>query len=258
MRNKLASPLFIVRNQAEKDLFAVLEKLSEIGFDGVEFLGFFGKKPAEIRKKMDSLSLKAVGNHVGADEFLKDPNKVIADHLELGCKYITIAWPGGSPHLPCAEFDQTIGEIQNLAQACVGSGITPLYHNHAFEFEPFSLATMLDTIMDNCLQDGLRLEPDLGWMATKQIDPQLYLQKYKEFCPVIHLKDVYCDQPDQFEFRPTGYGTLNYPLLLLACLQCNPDWFVIDHDLAYERDSFDDLQLSLEYVKNLLTIMKVS
>lgn len=269
MNIKMASPLFILRDEAQKDLFAVLEKLSELGFDGVELLGFFGKSPCEIRKKLDSLSMKAIGNHINADEFKKDPDKVIAEHLELGCSYITISWADISIKPGMDGFDEGVKNIGSLSRLCRDKGITPLYHNHAFEF--ISTPSMLDIILDSCEKDGLCLEPDLGWMIAGQANPETYLRKYAEHCPVIHLKDVYAEDfskasgdltsqkalPDKgfFEFRPTGYGLLDLPKLMPLCLKCSPEWFVIDHDSAYERDIYADLKLSLDYTHNLLNLM---
>ena len=43
MKNiRMASPLYILREECARDLDAVLCRLSELGFDGIEFLGFFG------------------------------------------------------------------------------------------------------------------------------------------------------------------------------------------------------------------------
>lgn len=52
-------------------------------------------------------------------------------------------------------------------------------------------------------------------------------------------------------------GVLNLAGLMPLCLRCAPDWFVMGQYLAYERDSFDDLKLSLEYVKTLLSLYQV-
>jgi hypothetical protein len=89
---------------------------------------------------------------------------------------------------------------------------------------------------------------------------------------VIHLKDIYAQDFSKigprvshgdarnsaatgyFEFRPTGYGTVNFARLLPYCLDCNPEWLVADHDLAYGRDSFCDLKLSRDYIATLLAI----
>jgi sugar phosphate isomerase/epimerase len=278
----IASPLYIVRKEAEKDLYGVFERLAELGFDGVELLGLFGREPKAIRRKAESLGLKILGNHVPVNELLKDSGKVIYDHLELGCSFITISWPAGSRGLnPGAEeFKAELERFGEASRLCREKGITPLYHNHDFEFEsgcshPGSEnANILDRIMSSCEKDGLMLEPDLGWMLFMQVDPAEYLKAYSERIRAVHLKDVYAEDfskagsgkdlgsvkgnPEKggFEFRPTGYGILNMPLIMPLCMACNPEWLVLDHDLAYERDSFYDLKLSLDYTKNLLEIME--
>ena len=70
------------------------------------------------------------------------------------------------------------------------------------------------------------------------------LKQYAAF-----ISDESAPETGFFEFRPTGYGLLNFPKLMPLCLAFNPAWFVPDHDLAYERDSFEDLRRSYEYVK---------
>ena len=116
------------------------------------------------------------------------------------------------------------------------------------------------------------MEPDLGWMLFAQADPAEALTKYSDRCPVIHFKDIFVKdlslvgkgeelgetkaRPEKgyFEFRPVGYGMLNIPKLMPLCLACKPEWFVVDHDLAYERDSYQDLKISLDYLKALMEI----
>lgn len=266
----IAAPLYILREEAQKDLFGVLERLHEIGYDGVELLGLFGKKPEELRKKLDQLGMKALGDHVSTTDFLRDPQQVIADHKILGCEYLTIGWPDRDllPGQPA--YEDAIQDIQTLSALCVQEGITPLYHNHDFEFR--TSPSTLDRVMEYGRQHGLCLEPDLGWMLFGGADPAYYLKLYQDCSPVIHLKDVYAVSFEQagkgeelgeekarpekgfFEFRPVGYGLLDLPRLMPLCLACQPKWLVADHDLAYDRDSYEDLAWSLSYIRNMLKI----
>jgi sugar phosphate isomerase/epimerase len=266
---KTACPLYILREEAGRDLTAVLEKIRSLGFDGVEFIGLFGRSPEAVRREIDRLSLRALGDHVQVDDFMADPDGVIASHKTLGCEYISIGVPHdltfGSPELP-----GIIEKIKSLSRLCVKNGITPLYHNHGFEYlGEFSVA---DKILDDCVGEGLRFEPDLGWMALMGADPAVSLVKYKDRCPVIHLKDFYAadlskaqagaepgDQkalPEKgyFEFRPVGYGIVNMPRLMPLCLDCQPQWIVMDHDIAYDRSPYDDLKLSLDYTRQLFKL----
>lgn len=263
--------IYILRREAERDLFEVTGKLAALGFEGVELLGFFGKAPAEIRGKLETAGLRALGDHVPMEDFLADPDRIIGERLEAGCGYLTIAHREGtfSPHTE--GWSAMLKDMAILIGKCRKEGLIPQYHNHGWDVravpgeKPYA-----DTLLDALGGEGLCFEPDLGWMAYSSADPADYLRRYGHLCKVIHLKDVYARDYAQvrlppgdskgdpanggFEFRPTGYGTVNFPRLMPLCLAPAPEWLVIDHDLAYERDPYEDLRLSLEYVKNLARI----
>jgi sugar phosphate isomerase/epimerase len=282
---KTASPLFILRRQCETGLFTVLERLKDIGFDGVEFLGFFGHDPEAVGRKMKELKLEPLGNHVDYLTFSANPLGVIAAHKAAGCRYITIG--GDFNTLPVAarlpeqveafsssRFSEWVDTVTRIGQMCRNEGITLLFHNHQNELmQRVDGKRLLTHLMDSVPPEALSLEPDLGWMAIAGASPLEYLSRYKDRSPVLHLKDYYASLPagtaipgdvaalgnhrgtpeqGHFEFRPTGYGIMNYPALMEPMLACKPEWIVLDHDLAYERDPFMDLLLSLDYVKALI------
>ncbi len=270
---KLAAPLFILREECEKDLFSVLEKLKGLGFEGIEFLGFFGNEPKKIREKLDQLKLEAVGNHVDYYEFKKDIDGTIARHKEVGCRFITI---NGLPKEKFSDWNlvnQYLEDVNRIGKCCRENGITLLYHNHDRELAYKSEDKyFLEVILDHVPAENLAFEPDLGWMAIGGASPVYFLDEYRQRCPIIHLKDYYAEditkvgnvfelnsqkgdaQHSFFEFRPTGYGIANIPSLMKQIRSCSPEWILADHDLAYGRDSYFDLKISLDYIRNLLII----
>lgn len=290
---KYASPLFIVKDQCEADLFAVLERLKRIGYDGVEFLGFFGKPVDQLAAKLRELGLEALGNHVDYDVFRADPKAIIAEHKAIGCKYITITGWFGQTYEP-NRFAQWVADVTEIGRMCHAEDVTLLYHNHHSEYLqrvdeqqsvegqqkmeglPVQSAEgqyLQDALLQAVPADALSFEPDLGWMAIAGASALACLTRYVDRCPVLHLKDYYADttgavpgdvmslggkpggkEHAHFAFRPTGYGIMNYPALREAMIACRPEWVVMDHDLAYGRDSFVDLADSLEYAKRLFTM----
>lgn len=268
MKNyKIASPLYIVRNECEKDLSAVLKKLAEIGYDGIEFLGFFGHTKEEVKQMLVDNGLEALGNHVPYADLCKDAEEIFAFHAYIGCSYLTVA------ELPLENFAEVSAKLDELAAKAKAAGITLLYHNHDQELiEKTDGKENLAYILDNTRKATLSLEPDLGWIEIGGGCCEKYLKDYADRCPVIHLKDYYSSDNSKlgrvrefvpargtaerghFEFRPTGYGVLNLPKLMPLCLACDPEWFVMDHDLAYERDSFYDLKLSIDFFRALLAM----
>lgn len=269
----LASPLFILREECQRDLFSVLRRLKEIGYDGVEFLGLFGRDPYEIRRVLDETGLVALGDHVALDDFYADIPGTLTPRGILGCRYISVGGIPEDAQPGTAGWEETCRRYAAVAKAAAREGITLLYHNHDHELlHRVGEARRLDAILDGIPAEVLQFEPDLGWIEIGGGDALHYLRKYRDRCPVLHLKDYYAaDQallgnvhdflperggPERgsFEFRPTGYGVMNYPALLRDCLACRPLWMVLDHDLAYERDSYADLKLSLDFTRALLQI----
>jgi sugar phosphate isomerase/epimerase len=254
----IGSPLFILREECNKDLMQVLGRIAELGFDGVEFLGLFGHKAPVIRKKLDEYGLRAIGDHVPFDEFSLETDRVIDEHKTMGCGFITIAPPGASGLPGGVDYPATIETILRLGEAVNEAGMKLLFHNHADELkQKVNNKTLLMHLMDDTPADVLYLEPDLGWMRIGGANPYEYLEKYKNRCPVVHFKDYMpFDSEAGFIFRPTGYGAMDNAALYMATLDLapRPEWYVMDHDCAYERDIYDDLKISLEYFKNLVRI----
>jgi len=259
---KIGSPLFILRENCAKDLPAVLDKIAQTGYDGVEFLGFFGHKPRDIKIKLDSRGLVAVGDHVSYNEFEGNTVKVIDEHKETGCGYITIGSPC-SDGLPGGEnYGRTTDTYNRIGEQMKAAGMKLLFHNHAEELiNKFNGKTVLENIFDDTHPDLLYCEPDLGWISIGGENPAHYLTKYKNRCPVIHFKDYIPEKTaggKNFLFRPTGYGIMPNAVLYKMSLLCEPqpEWYIMDHDCAYERDSYFDLAISLEYFRNLMTVTK--
>jgi sugar phosphate isomerase/epimerase len=251
----IGSPLFILREDCKRDLMQVLERLAGIGFDGVEFLGLFGHSAGKIRSKLDSCGLRAVGDHVPYGEFSAETERVINDRLEMGCGYVTIAPPDGSGLPGGADYPRTVETLNRIGEAVSKAGMTLLFHNHAEELrQKVDGKTVLEHLLDD-VPKNLALEADLGWMHIGGADPFYYLRKYGGRCPVVHFKD-YMPDGEKFVFRPTGYGVMDNAGLYYETLRLNPrpKWYIMDHDDAYQRDSFEDLRLSLEYFRNLMKL----
>ena len=93
--------IYSAREDAEKDLFGTLKKIAEMGYDGVEFAGFYHYTVDEIKKALEESGLVAISAHVPLAEIEKDMFKTISDYKAIGCKYIAVPYtddecrPGG-------------------------------------------------------------------------------------------------------------------------------------------------------------------
>ena len=69
---KIGVQLYSVRDDCAKDLPGTLKALAKIGFTGVEFAGYYGHTPAELKKMLDDNGLKCYGTHVSMEDLTGD------------------------------------------------------------------------------------------------------------------------------------------------------------------------------------------
>ena len=62
--------LYSVRDELKQDLFGVVRAVAKMGYQGVEFAGYYGRKADELRKLLDENGLKCCGTHIGLDTLL--------------------------------------------------------------------------------------------------------------------------------------------------------------------------------------------
>ena len=78
--------LYSVRKDCEKDLPGVLEAVAKMGYVGVEFAGYYGRKADELRKLLDKNGLKCCGTHTGPEHpdrrRLERDRRVQQDHRQ--------------------------------------------------------------------------------------------------------------------------------------------------------------------------------
>ena len=150
----IALQLYSVRTDMEADFAGTLKKVKELGYDGVEFAGLYGKSAAEVKKLCEEIGLSPISAHVPYGELLKGEETFKA-YAEIGCKYIVIPWigaeylAGGEKN---AEFTENVKKFGELANA---NGMKLCYHNHDFEFQKVDGEYKLDRLYSDVSADLL-------------------------------------------------------------------------------------------------------
>lgn len=64
MTTPIAIQLWSVQDACQEDFFGTLEHLAEMGYDGVEFAGYYGRSAADLKAKLAELGLGIAGSHI--------------------------------------------------------------------------------------------------------------------------------------------------------------------------------------------------
>lgn len=82
--SKLAVQLYTVREEASRNFIGTLEKVAQLGYEGVEFAGFFDT-PAEVLKgHLERLGLTAVGSHTSLEDLTERLEAIVAYNKIIG------------------------------------------------------------------------------------------------------------------------------------------------------------------------------
>lgn len=269
----VALQLYSVRDELEADFEGTVKKVKELGYDGVEFAGLYGKNAAEIKAILKEVGLVPVSAHVSLDELLLDTAAVVAAYKEIGCEYIAVPYLPEDRRPGTEGFARTIEDIKNIADECIKQGIQLLYHNHDFEFAKLDGKYALDILYSEVTADRLQTEIDTCWVGVAGEDPSAYVLKYSGRAPVVHLKDYYMqgrekpkklyeligieddsetESEETFGFRPVGYGVQDMPSILDASVKAGAKWVVVEQDRPAPGDTpINSAKFSREFLKKL-------
>jgi len=240
---KLGLQLYSVRDEAEQDLPRVLAGVAKIGYQGVEFAGFYGCDPGELCRYLESLGLVAIGTHTRLADIDQDIERVIADHHTLGAAYCTIPYYKSESVEQWREFAEA---LNRFGRRFKDAGLTLSYHNHAFEFEPIQGTTPFAILREVCDPGLVRLELDVAWVHKGGHSPAAVLESLGAQCPLIHLKDV-SETGDDVDI---GTGLVDMQAVLEAADQIGVVWGIVERDSA-SPPTFASAESNLKALRRL-------
>lgn len=134
MKNfKVGIQLYSIRDAMERDMDKALKAVKDMGYDYVEFAGYYGKTAEEVKSILDKYGLEAISVHQSIDLF-EEQGQTAVDYIKtLGVKYSAIPWYPVDEFFP-ENIAATIEKFRNVSKLLKDNGIQLMYHNHDFEF----------------------------------------------------------------------------------------------------------------------------
>lgn len=272
---KVGLQLYSVRDKMEQDMEKTLMAVKEMGYDCVEFAGYFGKSAEEVKNLLDKIGLECISVHQGYDVFLSEPQKNVEYIKNIGAKYCAIPWMGIEKHKGSPDFDKAVAEIVKVAKLLKENSIQMLYHNHDFEFTKYEDKYLFDWLYETVGLDLLKPEIDTCWVKYAGEDPCKYLEKYSGHINVVHLKDFTCRElgggpvyaliddsgkeitsnkqrkDNEFKFSYLGSGMQNFKEILESAEKGGTEYVIVEQDQWYKDDSLELARKSREHLKSL-------
>ncbi|MBR0360087.1 MAG: TIM barrel protein [Clostridia bacterium] len=180
---KVGLQLYSVRDAMEKDMDATLKAVKEMGYDYVEFAGYFDKSAEEVRALLDKYGLECISVHQAIGLF-EEEGKAAVDYLNtIGAKYSAIPWYEVDEYYK--DWDGTMKKFAEVSKLLKEGNIQLMYHNHDFEFQKIDGEFILDKMYATLSNDVLMPQLDTCWVHYAGQNPVEYIKKYTvkwKFC----------------------------------------------------------------------------
>ncbi|MDO4354978.1 MAG: sugar phosphate isomerase/epimerase [Clostridia bacterium] len=230
--------LFSVRDITKDDLQGALKKVAELGYESVEFAGFFGHTPEEVTGWLKEYGLKVGGTHTGMKEIDGDFEGTLAYHKAIGNKNIIVPWAELKTK---AQVDELIDQLNKYEPLLRKEGIALGYHNHDFEFKPNEDGVVpYDEIV---ARTHIDLEIDTFWVYAAGKNPVELMEQLKDRVHLIHIKDGLANG-DGF---PLGKGTAPVADVYRKAKELGIQMVVESETLT--PDGITEAQICIDYLK---------
>lgn len=186
--------LYAVRNELARDLPGTLQRVSEMGYEVVEFYApYFEWTPQmarEVRARMDGLGLRCLSTHNHFEAFAPGAGlgKAIELNHILGARQVVLASApreaaGREGWLRlCSQLSEAAGELRH-------HGLAAGYHNHQAEWKRLGAEERIMDIIAANTPDDFVLQLDVGTCLEAGQDPVAWIRAHPGRIRNVHLKD---------------------------------------------------------------------
>ncbi len=243
----LGVQLYSVREDAKNDLPGVLEAIGKMGYDGVEFAGYYGHEAPQIKQWLDDNNLKCCGTHTGLQTLQGDElQKTIDFNKTLGNPYLIVPGLGREytqsreAWLQTAQIFNEISENVRKQDCWVG------YHNHHTEFTELDGELPWDTFFGNTVKDVV-MQLDSGNALQGGADIVPFLERYPGRALTVHLKEYDADNDKAL----IGEGKVRWNEIFDLCERSgNTQWYIVEQE-SYAFPPMECIDKCLQKLREL-------
>lgn len=248
-RIPIALQLFSIRMICERDLPGTLEAVAQMGYDGVEFAGYYGRSAKELRAMLDDLGLAVAGTHIGLDTLLGDRlAETVEFNRTLGNRFLIVPGLPEERRNSRQAWLETAGLFNEIADKLAGEGMFTGYHNHHIEFTPMEGELPWDTFFGNTRPEVV-MQVDLGNAMHGGADPIPFLQRYPGRAVTVHLKEYSSTNPKAL----IGEGEVRWEDAFRLCETTGgTEWYIVEQEHYGGGTPLECCRKSLENLKKIM------
>jgi len=215
--------LYTIRSVMEEDFRGAMEQVAQIGYDEVEFAGYYDRSPDEIGALLDDLSLAAPAAHVPLSRIREAPDEVIQTAQAIGHQYLVCPYLQEGDRASLDDYRRRAEEFSAFGERCAAADLQFAYHNHGFEFAEMDGTRPYEVLLEETDPQLVQMEIDLYWVVEAGHDPLTFIKRNPDRYPLCHVKDR---GPDG-GMTSVGDGTIDFAGIFA---EARFEHYFVEHD----------------------------
>jgi sugar phosphate isomerase/epimerase len=241
-RRSLGAQLYTVRQDAARDLPAVLEAVRKIGYTEVEtYWDIYGHPAADLRRMIKDHGLDS---------------KIDYAKL-LGVEYVICPMLPETMWFTLDGYKRAADQFNIWGEKIHQAGMQFGFHNHNYEFRRFGDTTGFETMMNRCDPKLVCIEMDCYWITQAGGDPLQMFRQYGNRIKMLHLKDRKPGFPTTQvkdaaaeHFTEVGAGTIHWQEILAAAEKNGVKHLFVERDSG-DLPAMESLRISYQNLEKI-------
>lgn len=241
--DRIGLQLYSVRDLMKADMPGTLARVAAIGYKEVEFAGYFGRTPRQVRDLLRQYHLTSPSTHLPFESF-QNWQKSLDDSKAIGHKWVTVPWIPEEKRRTADDWKAIAAQFNRVGAQAKSSGLRFAYHNHDFELKPLGDVRPLDILLSETDPSLVDFEMDIYWVIFGGGDPLDYFNRFPHRFALVHVKDS--SGPPDNRMVDVGQGKIDFRSIFARSDKAGIKHYFVEHDqpadpIATIRNSYNYL-----------------
>ncbi len=245
----IALQLYSIREDCARDLEGSIKAVADMGYEGVEFAGYYERGADELKRLCDAHGLQIVGTHIGLDTLLGDAfEETVTFNKTLDNRYLIVPGLAAERRDSRAAWMATAKIFNEIATRLAAYDMQTGYHNHHIEFQEMDGELPWDTFFGHTQKDVV-MQLDTGNMYHGGAEPVSFLEKYPGRAQLVHLKE-HSSTNDQ-ALIGEGEGEVDWSRVFEVCEKSGAtEWYIVEQE-SYAFTPLECVDRCLQNLKKM-------
>lgn len=244
---RIGLQLYTVRSLMTKDMPGTLAAVAAAGYGDVEFAGYFGRSPTEVKQLLADNGLTAPSTHLSLDDVQARFDATAESVRAIGIRYLTVASLDMRTIKTADGWKRVAGRFNDVGRRAVAAGLRFAYHNHSVEFTSANGVIPMDILLAETDPALVSFEMDLYWAVKAGQDPRAYFTRYPGRFAMVHVKDA--TPAPALEMADVGAGSIDWKAIFALHTTAGIEHYFVEHDNP--ADPMASITKSAGYLKAL-------